>query len=102
MILVFDMVLSLWASINGGNFKTASFRSYSRTRPQRREIFKQRMAQRLAYWPLGGISDGPVNAATNFRMAGRCRDHWLCNLLVADGTPGRVSGYRTGPYAKPG
>jgi hypothetical protein len=33
MVLVFDMVLSLWASVDGANFKTAVFRAYSRTRP---------------------------------------------------------------------
>jgi hypothetical protein len=48
MILVFDMVLSLWALVDGANFKTAGFRSYSRRRPVSREIFKQLMARPAA------------------------------------------------------
>src|ERR1700691_3257043 len=47
-ILVFDMVLSLWALVDGANFKTAGFRSYSRRRPVSREIFKQLMARPAA------------------------------------------------------
>jgi len=35
MVLVFDMVFSLWASIDGASFKTTGFRLYSRNRLQR-------------------------------------------------------------------
>src|SRR5882724_2625120 len=72
MILVFDMVLSLWAPTGGASFKTARLRSYSRTWPYWREIFKHRMAR----------TAGILAVRWNDKWTGECCDEFSLPSLL--------------------
>src|SRR5580700_9020617 len=95
MILVFDMVLSLWTSIDGADLHNSWF---SILFPYKAFLARNFQATyRSNRWhtsrEVERIIDGPVNAATNlatkFTWVIYGRRHWLCSLLVADGAPGR-------------